>query len=62
MGRPRFSLAIEVWDLLRSLSSSLRRQRLGIVFPLALVLILISLFFGFLSLVQMISPFVYPLF
>ena len=62
MRRPKASILIEIYDLIKMTFKSFRRQRMLPAFSIVLVIILIAIFFTFLSFVQTISPFVYPLF
>jgi hypothetical protein len=62
MRRPIYSFAIEVYDLITKSFKSFKKHKMLPAYWIAFFLILLSIFFIFISYVQTISPFVYPLF
>lgn len=62
MKRPIYSFAIEVYDLFTKCFSSFKKQKMLPAYWMAFFLILLAVIFVFISIVQVISPFVYPLF
>jgi TRAP-type C4-dicarboxylate transport system permease large subunit len=51
-----------VRDGIADLYATLRRQKLGYAFVVALVVFLLAMVFSFLAFSPVLSPFVYPLF
>ena len=62
MPKPRFSIIYEIIDLFRKTFIQFKRQKMLSAFSIVVVIILITILFTFLSFIQTISPFVYPLF
>lgn len=63
MSRSKFSILYEIYDLTVRCYKICRRYKiLSVFFDIVLVIILLTVIFAFLSFVQVISPFVYPLF
>lgn len=62
MPRPKLALLWIVQDGLKDLYATLRRQKLGFAFVLALIVFVLAMVFSFLAFSPVLSPFVYPLF
>jgi hypothetical protein len=62
MSRPVLSIFIEYYDLMKMIIKNFRKHKMMPALVIAIVLLLIAFLFTFLTVVQVISPFVYPLF
>lgn len=62
MSKPVFSIVYEIIDLFKKTFTNFKRQKTLSAFSIVVAIILIAVLFTFLSFIQTISPFVYPLF
>ena len=62
MPRPKLALLWIIQDGIKELYYTLRRQKLGFAFVLAMVVFVLAMVFSFLAFSPVLSPFVYPLF